>query len=365
MIPKEEYKDDNELKRAGKEDESKELWIKLENLEIQHNKDNEVSSPREPTSPTPDTPACKGYVIESDFVEEFLGECYYFVAPIQPGQGLSEFATFSLSPDRRMVSLVDENLSFHHYHIDRSFGPIAYFTIGDLQYQWDIQHATLSTPPSSDQLEPGPSASGLNLSIVQLYKNPEEAKALVDSLQYVNLPTLGLESPPLTNNNTPSPPNVADIPPTFTGAHLFDSSLRTEYFGPSPSQEKIDRWVDGSVKNDQAARDGAHLKCPETGCNASSRRPHALKTHLYTHYRIKPYTCTMCDISVLTEANLMRHMKNAHTCPGCHILRSVPVMKAHKAICPRVVMAPSERKVGKQGRNRMPSGRNIVYNFSF
>ncbi|CAE6442061.1 unnamed protein product [Rhizoctonia solani] len=367
MIPKEEHVDENiRLEVGKKEDEPKRLWVKTDNAELQHDEDNEVSSPSESTSSTPDTPACKGYLIESDFVKEFLGECYYFVAPIQSEQGLPEFAVFSLSPDHRMVSLVDANLSFHHYHIDRSFGPIVYFMVGNLRYQWDIQHGTLSTPPS-DQLEADPSILGLNLSIVQLYKNVGEAKALVDSLQYVNLPTLAnlsLESPPLTSSNTSSPPNIADIAPTFTGARLFDSSLKMGYFEPSPSQEKIDRWVDDSAKADQAVRDGAHLRCPEEGCNASSRRPHALKTHLYTHYRIKPYTCTMCDISVLTEANLARHMKNAHICPGCHIVQSIPVTKAHKAICPRIATISSARKAVKQGRVRKFSGRGIACDFS-
>ncbi|CAE7082819.1 unnamed protein product [Rhizoctonia solani] len=316
MIPKEEHINGNMHEEGA--DKHKRLWVKTENLGTQHDEDQEVSSPSETSaSSAPDTPACKGYMIESDFVEEFLGKCYYFVAPIQPGQCLSEFAVFSLSPDRRMVSLVDANSSFHHHHIDRSFGPVVYFTIGDLWYQWNIQYNTLSTPPS-DQFGTGSSVPGLNLSIVQLYRNIEEAKALVDSLQDVNLPALanlGLGSPPLTNSNTSSPPNIADVPPAFTGVHLFGSSPREGYFGASPSREKIDRWVDDSVKTDQAVRDKEHLKCPETGCNNSSRRPHALKTHLYTHYRIKPYACTRCDISVLTEANLARHMKNGgYTC---------------------------------------------------
>ncbi|KAG8761823.1 hypothetical protein FRC11_012841 [Ceratobasidium sp. 423] len=269
MTPKKEPTDDIIVKLEC-DDETKGLRLKIENMKIRCDPEDE------PTSPIPDTPACKGYVIESDFVEAFLGECYYFVAPIQLDQGPSEFAVFSLSPSRRMVSLVDTNSSFHHHHIDRSFDPIVYFTIGDLPYQWDIQHGTLS----SEQFGAGPSVPGLNLSGVQLYMNLGDAKALVDSLQCVNFPNLanlGLESPPLTDNNTPSPPNVADAPPPFTGAQLFDSSFRKGYFGHSPSQEEIDQWVDNSVRTDQAVRDGAHLKCPEQGCNASSRRPHALK----------------------------------------------------------------------------------------
>ncbi|CAE6471679.1 unnamed protein product [Rhizoctonia solani] len=341
---KQEPLEDVAAKVEVEDEESKinNLRLKISTIKFQPEID-------EPSSPTPDTPACKGYVIESDFAAVFLGGCYYFIAPVQPDRGSSDFAVFSLSPDRRIVSFVDTNSSFHHHHIDQSFGPIIHFMIGDLPYQWDIQRGTLSF----EQVGVGLSVSGLTLSDVQLYKSLEEAKALVDSLRYVNMTTLAnlaLDSPPLTNSNTSSPPNIADLPPTFTGVHLFESPPGTGYFGLSPSQENIDRWVDDYTKTDHAIRDGANLKCPEAGCDASSRRPHALKTHLYTHYRIKPYACKMCNISVLTEANLLRHMKNAHTCPGCHIVKSIPAMKAHKAVCP--LTAPSERKAGKHGRTR-------------
>lgn len=186
------------VKAEDEEDSVNYLQLKIDSIKIQTEMD-------ELGSPTPDTPACKGYVIESDFAELFLGGCCYFVAPIQPNQGPSDFAVFSLSPDRRTVSFVDANSSFHHHHIDRSFGPIVHFMIGDLPYQWDIQHGTLSF----EQVGVGSSVTELNLSGVQLYKSIEEAKALVDSLQYVNIPTLanlGLDSPPLTNSNTSSPP---------------------------------------------------------------------------------------------------------------------------------------------------------------
>ncbi|KAG8682148.1 hypothetical protein FRC11_000197 [Ceratobasidium sp. 423] len=60
-------------------------------------------------------------------------------------------------------------------HIDRSFDSIVYFVIGELQYQWDTQHNTLLF----QQVEAGPSASGLEWFNAHLYTTLEEAKALV------------------------------------------------------------------------------------------------------------------------------------------------------------------------------------------
>ncbi|CCO37721.1 hypothetical protein BN14_11880 [Rhizoctonia solani AG-1 IB] len=211
------------------EDVTKGLRLKLENLKIQCDKyDSESSS--EPGSPVPDTPACKGYIIESDLADQLLGERYYFVALVQLEQGPPEYCVFSLSPFHRMVSQVDKNSCFHHrYHAQLS-EPVVNFRIGSKSPQLTRHNALL-------------------------YVTLEEAKLCVDTFQWINLPAPGnLATPPLsrTGDSTPSPPSIAGVPPTVTGVNL---PFISGYFGPSASQETIDRWVDYSVANDQATRD--------------------------------------------------------------------------------------------------------------
>ncbi|KDN38673.1 hypothetical protein RSAG8_09348, partial [Rhizoctonia solani AG-8 WAC10335] len=238
---------------------------------------------------------------------------------VQEGQSRSIY--------RHLEALVDADSSFHLYHADLNFDSIVCFTIGDLPYQWDIQHGTL-TAPSSNQLGADPSSLVSNTSKVQLYANLEEAKAYVDLLRFDDLTTQdGSSSSSLTSSNTSTPSNVAGVPSTFPGSGLFDSPLEAGFFGSSPSQGIIDHWVDEPVKTD------GDLKCPEVGCTHNARRPRALKIHLYTHYGIKPHMCTMCGISFLTEANRRRHMKNAHTCSGCGFVGPIAVIKTHKGVC--------------------------------
>ncbi|CAE6403760.1 unnamed protein product [Rhizoctonia solani] len=260
------------------EDVTKELRLKLGNLKIQCDTAGSYS-PSEPSSPIPDTPACKGYIIDSDLANQLLGECYYFVALDQLEQGSPELLAFSLSPIHRMVSRVDENSSFHHYHLDRSSESIVRFMIGDVPYQWDTRNNTLS----SDQLDTVSGPPRFVRYNIPLYTNLEEAKVYIDLFQWDNsqIPNnLAPVSPPLTDDNSASPASLASAPPTLPGTHR---PFGTGYFGPSPSQKAIDRWVDFSVTTHQATRDGTNLRCPENGCKASSRRPHALKVYAFIY----------------------------------------------------------------------------------
>ncbi|EUC53603.1 hypothetical protein RSOL_013320 [Rhizoctonia solani AG-3 Rhs1AP] len=296
MTPKEKYAGKNMQARRGK-DKPKDLWTRRDNIELEHDSDDEVSNPSD-LIPSPYTPTCKGYSLESDLVKE-VSACYYFVVPVQQEQSLTETAVFSLSPERRMVSLVDHidaNSSFYPYHVDLSFDTIIHFTIEGLRYQWDIQRGTL-TILLSEKLRADSSVRAPEPLSVCLYTNLEDAMVCVDMLRFNDLTLqddLGFDpfSSPLTNSDS------------FTALNV-----PVAFFGPSPSQENIDRWIDEIVARHQTTRDETYLKCPEAGCIDTARRPHALKTHLYTHYGIKPFVCTMCGIYVLTEANRLRHIK--------------------------------------------------------
>jgi hypothetical protein len=172
-----------------------------------------------------------------------------------------------------MVSQVDKKSCFHHYYHVQLSEPVVSFRIGDWQYYWDTQNHTLSF----ESIQTESRSPQLTRHNALLYVTLEEAKLCVDTFQWINLPAPGnLATPPLsrTGDSTPSPSSIAGVPPTVTGVNF---PFISGYFGPSASQEAIDRWVDYSVANDQATRDGTNLRCPETGCKASSRRPHALK----------------------------------------------------------------------------------------
>ncbi|KAF8668179.1 hypothetical protein RHS04_09102 [Rhizoctonia solani] len=325
------------------EDATKDLRSALGNLKIQCDTDDCCSSD-EPDSPIPDTPMCKGYIIDSELAGQLLGERYYFTAPIME-QETSELVVFSLSPTHRMVSRVDENGSFHHYHLDRSSDSIVHFMIGYLTYRWDTRHCTLSY----EEPEIGPGSSQFSFGSVHLYMCLEEAREFAQSNNPPVSSNYTPECPPLIDDNGTSPPSPASVPPTLSRTCIV---FCAGYFGQSPDQKVIDQWVDHAVTTHQAARDGVNLKCPEMGCKASSRRPHALKTHLYTHYGIKPHSCAICNISVLTEANLSRHMKNIHTCPGCLFVAPVVFIKAHKTTCPQAAKISCERKGRKRNKSK-------------
>ncbi|KAJ1307030.1 hypothetical protein OPQ81_008009 [Rhizoctonia solani] len=177
-----------------------------------------------------------------------------------------------------MISCLDERLPSSY--VNGSFDQIVCFMIGDLQYQWDTLRNTLSIK----QPDPEPAASEIGLFAVHLYTSFEEAKALVDLLQSGSLAapsTPSFISPPLTTDRTPSLHDLTDGSPISAGAPLFDVSTGIGYFGVSPNPEDIDSWVDGAVMNRTATHDGTKLKCPEPGCNASCRRPHALKARSF------------------------------------------------------------------------------------
>ncbi|KAH7327684.1 hypothetical protein B0J17DRAFT_217680 [Rhizoctonia solani] len=325
------------------------LRLKTDNLNPPCSIDSESCSPSELASSIPYTPACKGDTSEPNFLDELRGERRYFIAPMQLDQGLSEFSIFSLDPGRRMISHTDESLHIHH--IDQSFDSVVNFTIGDLAYKWDTLNDTLFV----GQPQAGLGTSEFEWSYGQLYSTPEAAKVSVDPQQDANMDTTSLYtlvSPPLTNNSTFSPSDIADDLPTFPETDLFDLPSGVGFFGLSPSQKDIDGWVSRAVSSHQATRDGTKLKCPEAGCTSTSRRPHALKTHLYTHYRIKPFTCDICALSVLTEANLARHIENVHTCPGCDIEGSIPFIKRHKTVCPLTTATLVGSNSRKHGRSR-------------
>ncbi|KEP51244.1 hypothetical protein V565_065070 [Rhizoctonia solani 123E] len=248
------------------------------------------------------------------------------LAVYSSGAQNSGFAAFRLSPGDRAVSLVDTSSSFYSHHVDRSFDSIVHFAIGSLRYQWDIQKDTLLTPLSVKSI------IAPKLSNDQWYVNNEETQTDVDSVMQDDS---DLESSPtyFTNSNSSASLDVAGTPSTSNSPQQHGLLPGVGYFEPSPSRQKIDQWVDEAVAKHQTTRDGTYLKCPEPECTHTARRPHALKTHIYTHYGIKPYMCTMCGISVLTEANRVRHIKNAHTCSGCKLVGSISTIKSHKAVC--------------------------------
>ncbi|KEP47616.1 hypothetical protein V565_149590 [Rhizoctonia solani 123E] len=327
MTPKEKYAGKNIQARRGK-DKPKDLWTRRDNIELEHDSDDEVSNPSD-LIPSPYTPTCKGYSLESDLVKE-VSACYYFVVPVQLEQSLTETAVFSLSPERRMVSLVnhiDANSSFYPYHVDLSFDTIIHFTIEGLRYQWDTQRGTL-TILLSEKLRADSSVRAPEPLSVCLHANLEGAMMCEGMLRFDDLTLqddLGPDpspSPP-TNSDPSTALNVPGMPLTCHSPYPLGSLFEVGFFEPSPSQENIDRWVDEIVARHQTTRDGTYLKCPEAGCIDTARRPHALKTHLYTHYGIK----------LLTEANRLRHIRSAHTCPGCGFVGSNSTIKSHMAVC--------------------------------
>ncbi|CAE6480614.1 unnamed protein product [Rhizoctonia solani] len=291
---------------------------------------------------------------------ESLGD--HFVAPFKPARGPG-FAVFSLIPECRIISFMDANSSFHPYHVDLSFDSIIHSPIEGLRQLWGTRHGTVSTP-STANLGAGPSVLAPELSNLQLYANLEEA-TYVDIPQFYDLTVqdyLGLDasSSSLTNSNSSTPLAVAGISSTFNSPQLFDS-FELGVLVPFPSQEDIDQWVDKSVARHQTTRDRTYLNCPEPGCTHAARRPHALKTHLYTHYGIKPHTCTMCGISVLTEANRRRHIKTAHTCSVCGFVGSISTIKSHKAVCLSATGSPGPTR----GKPNRPSSFGITPYLNF
>ncbi|CUA76412.1 hypothetical protein RSOLAG22IIIB_12262 [Rhizoctonia solani] len=224
-----------------------------------------------------------------------LRKFHYFVVPFESDQGLVGFPVFSLSPECRTVSFVDANSCYHLHHADLTYNPITQFTIGDLVYEWDIQNDALSTL-LPNLLEVDSSDLAPKSSSVQLYASLEEAKSYADLLQFDQLVIqddhdLGASSSASTSRDTSTSPRpeVASIPSTSNGAGPSGSLFGSRFFGSSPSQEDVNRWVDQAVKNHQSTGDGTYLTCPESRCGQTARRSHALKAGDNMCQRILPY----------------------------------------------------------------------------
>ncbi|CAE6406914.1 unnamed protein product, partial [Rhizoctonia solani] len=74
MTPKEKYAGKNMQARRGK-DKPKDLWTRRDNIELEHDSDDEVRNPSD-LIPSPYTPTCKGYSLESDLVKEVSACCH-------------------------------------------------------------------------------------------------------------------------------------------------------------------------------------------------------------------------------------------------------------------------------------------------
>ncbi|KAG8710381.1 hypothetical protein FRC09_000164 [Ceratobasidium sp. 395] len=86
---------------------------------------------------------------------------------------------------------------------------------------------------------------------------------------------------------SPSPPNTSTQSSDPSQATTRSASEQTLMFGKQARKEDIDEWVNKAVESRQWSAPGGGIKCPESGCKSSSRRPHALKDHMYTHYDIR------------------------------------------------------------------------------
>ncbi|KAG8737874.1 hypothetical protein FRC12_016993 [Ceratobasidium sp. 428] len=83
-----------------------------------------------------------------------------------------------------------------------------------------------------------------------------------------------------------------------------------ESLGLRPKQTEIDAWVDKYIA--RCRKLGQKYLCP--ACHHISRRPSALKVHLYHRYRVPVHECSMkCGDSFRTKANMERH---AQKCNG-------------------------------------------------
>lgn len=373
------------------EDITDPLRAKLSNLKIEieprYAYGDTIHSAGSLSDSEPQTPACKGvgYTIEWGFVSMFFGPCQYFTAPTRRHQDFSEYAVFSLSASRKTVSHVDDNLTHCWYPVSDYHGDaVVRFEIGGLTYQWNTQINSLAFEP----LEPQPSAFAvaLQLSIVQLFGDVNAAKAMAKQRQEESrhlrvvtpnvIPTgQGRPHQSLSDEGYSSRRSSSDGSSIGSGVLLSPSSPSVEviispremtppeglngcFSGASSKQEiksAIDRWVDQTAAARRTNHETGNIKCPETGCGASSRRPHALKTHLYSHYGIRPIECGVCSLRVLTDANLARHVRNAHTCPGCPSAAPILDMKTHKLTCSRAAKAAAANK-RKKDRARAPAG---------
>ncbi|KAF8693117.1 hypothetical protein RHS03_08452, partial [Rhizoctonia solani] len=214
----------------------------------------------------------------------------YFVALVSSHNSVildqthSYYVIFGLSPNKRLVSRLDENSYFYHHH-DLLSEPIIQFNIGDFSYQWDTQRDTLV-----EWVGAGSSIFGLGAFNVPLYPNLKEAENSARLLQSNDLIILGdhdfyLFAP--TDSTSHSPASTTNSAYTPAETSTFNRSPNTGFFGQSPTKHTIDFWVEQNVKNIQATGSGKGVKCPEPGCNHISRRPGALKIHICTHYRLK------------------------------------------------------------------------------
>lgn len=233
-------------------------------------------------------------------------ELEYFVAPIKRHQDFSEYAVFSLSASQRTVSLVDDNSTHCWYPIlDYPSDTVVRFGIGGLTYQWNTQINSLAFELPESQ--PGISGAVAQLNYVQLLDDlnvaNDEAKRLQEQSRHfcvvvpnrMNTIPIGQGRPhqrgyfsgrsssgssSIGSEVSFSPPAEVMHSPREMGSPVG----ATGYFsGASAKQEAIDRWVDGTAAARRTIHETGNMKCPEVGCGASSRRPHALKVCIIPH----------------------------------------------------------------------------------
>ncbi|KAG8782105.1 hypothetical protein FRC12_021230 [Ceratobasidium sp. 428] len=87
---------------------------------------------------------------------------------------------------------------------------------------------------------------------------------------------------------------------------------------PSRSiQHAVDNWVEQYQKGRRVrgSQRLTKMACPVPGCDQKPRRPHALKEHLYFHFKIKPHVCGFCSKGFETVTNQKRHEKTCADAP--------------------------------------------------
>ncbi|QRV89097.1 hypothetical protein RhiJN_17115 [Ceratobasidium sp. AG-Ba] len=238
------------------------------------------------TSPI-ESPASKGaYNIASSIAGVLLGHCKYFVAPLDIQAGQAEEHVFSISVDKNLVSHVDPETDVHS---DNEFAfrihednPASCFVIGGRMYFWNAENCCL------DWIELAGAPDFQRFAAVT-YDNLEDARDQIRPHNTTSGPpdtqTAGhpieIEQVDFTPTSTPSPPNTTEY------YQPVDCPTHELMFGVEAKREDIDNWVDKAATTRQLCTRDGRIECPEAGCTASSRRPHALKDHLYTHYDIR------------------------------------------------------------------------------
>ncbi|KAG8725506.1 hypothetical protein FRC09_015799 [Ceratobasidium sp. 395] len=82
------------------------------------------------------------------------------------------------------------------------------------------------------------------------------------------------------------------------------------------SLSEVDDWLReyGRLRRTSKTQGGlGKITCPLPDCGRVLRRPYALKDHLLSHFKIKPYECDACHRRFGTESNRRRHLQNGCT----------------------------------------------------